>query len=122
MTDPTVLASLAGAAGVVLSGLISFLAVRYTQRSAQRATAASERLERVKVDAEAYESAKATWNEHVAVLRGQVAELRVRVVELEADQARCDQRVLDLTRYSRSLMRLLTENDIAHPSPPGVQR
>lgn len=119
MTDPTVLASLAGALGVVLSGLISYMAVRYTQRQAKAAQDASERLERVKVDAEAYEAAKATWNEHVAALRGQVAELRARVAELEAEQHRCDQRVLDLTRYSRTLMRLLAEHDIAHPAPPG---
>lgn len=120
--DPAVLAAVVGAVSAVVSSLLAYLAIRYTQRSAQRASAESSRLELVKVDAEAYEQARDTWEAHVASLRAQLVDLRARVVELETDQAKCDQRVLDLTRYSRTLMRILAENDIVHPSPPGGSR
>jgi TolA-binding protein len=108
-----------GAAAVVLSALISLAAARYTQRQAQAATEASERLERDKVSAQAYEQARKTWEDHVTSLRGQVAELRSRVSELEITEAQCAQRNLDLIRYSRDLMTLLATNGIPHPTPPG---
>jgi hypothetical protein len=112
--DPAVAAGLA----VVLSALVSLAGVIYTQRATRRAAEDTAALEMRKVDASAYQAARTTWADHVESLRGQVAELRARVLELETAEQRCEQRNIELTRYSRTLIRVLVANGIEHPAPP----
>lgn len=119
--DSTVIVALISSAGVVLAGLITLVGVRYTHRQARTAAEATARLERSKVDAEAYQRARETWTEHVRHLREQVAELRARVDELEDDRTRDRARLREWVDHARSLRRLLDEHEIAHPpAPAGV--
>lgn len=115
--DPAILAVI----GVALSGLMSLAGVVYTVRASRRAAEETAELEERKVDASAYAAARATWAEHVESLQGQVRELRARVTELEDLESRCERRNIELARYSRGLMRLLTAHEIEHPAwPPGA--
>lgn len=130
--DPTVTVAIISAAGVVLAGISTLLGVRFTQRQARRAQDATAALERDKVDATSYESARATWEEHVTSLRAQVAELREearlsrrvgrelrnRVDELETSRSADRRRIRELTDYARGLLRILAEHEIASPPPP----
>ncbi len=116
--DPTVLVALITAAGVVLAGVVTLLGVRYTQRQIARAGEATARLESTKVDAQAYQHARATWQEHVDWLGMQVVELRLRVDELEDGQTEDHRRIRELTDYARRLLRILGEHNIAYPPPP----
>jgi predicted RNase H-like nuclease (RuvC/YqgF family) len=111
--------ALAGSLAVVLSAAITLAGVLYTQRAARRAAEETADLEQRKVDAQAYESAKRTWSEHVEVLRGEVALLRARLRELDTEQERCNQRIMELTRWGRGVVRVLDEREIEHPPLPG---
>jgi predicted RNase H-like nuclease (RuvC/YqgF family) len=130
--DSTVIVAIITAAGVILAGISTLLGVRFTQRQARRAQEATAALERDKVDASAYESARSTWEGHVASLRAQVAELREeaevsrrvgrelrdRVDELETSRSSDRARIRELTDYARDLLRILAEHEITYPAPP----
>jgi len=130
--DPTVTVALISASGVVFAAVLTLLGVRYTQRQTRAAARRTEALERTRVDAQAFENAKATWRENVADLRDRVDELAVendrqratirelrdRVDELESGQDRDRKHIRDLTAYARALLRILGENGIAYPDPP----
>lgn len=130
--DPTVTVAVISGAGVVLAAIFTYAGVRFTQRQSRAAAQATAALERDKVDADAYEAARETWTETVAELRRQVAELReeaetirrggrelrTRVDELESTRAADRQKIRDLTDYARTLLRILSENEITYPEPP----
>lgn len=130
--DPTVVVAIISASGVVLAAVFTLLGVRYTQRQTRAAADRTAALERTRVDAQAFENAKATWRENVADLRERVDELavenerqretirnlRVRVDELESGQDRDRKHIRDLTAYARELLRILGEHGIAYPAPP----
>jgi septal ring factor EnvC (AmiA/AmiB activator) len=130
--DTTVIVAIISASGVVLTAVFTLLGVRYTQRSTRAAARRTEALERTRVDAQAFENAKATWRENVADLRDRVDELavenerqrdtirglRIRIEELETGQDRDRAHIRDLTAYARALLRILGENGIAYPDPP----
>jgi hypothetical protein len=127
--------------GVILAAAFTYGGVRYTQRQSRAAARATADLDRTKVDAAAYESAKTTWERHVDDLQEQVTDLRAQVVELRAEtererrtarelRARVDElehdgrvdraRIRELTDYARDLLRILGEHEISYPSPPGA--
>ncbi len=141
--EPTILVAVISAGGVLLAAVVSLLGVRYTQQqtraAAERANAleaaAAERanaVERSKVDAQAFEHAKATWRENVADLRTRVdelatenerqrttiRELRDRVDTLENGRAADRDRIRELTTWARDVLRILAEHGIAYPPPP----
>jgi TolA-binding protein len=130
--DPTVLVAIVGAAGIVFAGILTLLGVRFTQRQAREAAAATARLERTKVDAAAYDRARATWDEHVDSLREQVADLReeaesarlalrdarIRIDGLEEGRDADRARIRQLTGYARDLLRIMADHEITYPAPP----
>jgi uncharacterized coiled-coil DUF342 family protein len=130
--DTTVAVALISGAGVVLAALFTYAGVRFTQRQSRAAAATTAALERDKVDADAYEAARETWAENAAELRRQVGELRDeatavrrdgrelrgRVDELESTRAADRAKIRDLTDYARTLLRILSENEITYPEPP----
>jgi len=130
--DPTIITALITAGGVVLAALFTLMGVRFTQRATRAAAERTAALERTKVDAQAYESARQTWDEHVDSLREQLAdlredaerqrrtaqELRARVDELEDGRERDRARIRELTSYARQLLRILADHEIPYPPPP----
>lgn len=130
--DPSVVISVIAAGGTVVGAILSYLAVRFTQRSATAAAEASNRLERTKVDAAAYDSAKETWQEHVSSLKERVAELVVRVEQLETQRQRDAERIRELqleqerdrglirelSTWARLVLPLLDDRGITYPPPP----
>jgi predicted RNase H-like nuclease (RuvC/YqgF family) len=130
--DPTIAVALITAAGLVVSAVMVYLGVRFTQRSARAAAAATANLDRAKVDSTAYENARETWAESVTELRRQVAELREdrdtnartvrelrgRVEELETGQSVDRRQIRELADYARRLLRILAEHDLTYPAPP----
>lgn len=130
--DPTVITALIAAGGVILAAVFSLAGVRFTQRATRAAAERTAALERTKVDAQAYENARQTWDEHVDSLREQLADLREeaeqqrraardlrsRVDELEEGRDRDRARIRELTAYARELLRILGEHGIAYPPPP----
>lgn len=130
--DPTVTVALISAAGVILAAVFTLAGVRYTQQQSRAAAERTAALERTKVDAQAYESARGTWEKHIESLRKQLdelsadaerqrqtaRELRQRVDELESGQDRDHARIRELTAYARELLRILSDHGIAYPPPP----
>lgn len=130
--DPTVTVAVITATGVVLAAVITLAGVRFTQRQARAAAEATAALDRAKVDAAAYESARTTWDEHVDSLRQQVADLREeserlrvlardlrgRVDDLEASGRADRARMRELVEYAKGLLRILAEHEISYPQPP----
>lgn len=132
IVDPTVTVALFSAAGVIIAGAMTLAGVRFTQRQARAAADATAALDRAKVDAAAYESARTTWDEHVDSLREQVADLREeserlrglsrdlrsRVDDLETAGRADRARFRELVDYARVLLRIMGEYEIAYPPPP----
>lgn len=118
--------ALLGLAGSVVTAWLVWRGVRFTQAQAARASTQTAQIERVKVDAAAYESARETWEDMVAGLRAQVdwltqgqAALRGRVDELEFARKEDQRRINVLTEWARVLLRWLRDNQITgHPEPP----
>ena len=118
--EPGVLTSVLTTIGVMVTAACGYLGVRYTHRSARAAAADARRNERIRVEAEAFASAKLTWQEQVTSLRDEVRELRGRVGELEGGRG-TDRRVIwELTIYARDLLRILAEHRLPYPPPPSV--
>lgn len=78
------------AIGTVVLGLLTYLGVRVSGRSAVKAAEVTSRAAEVTVQAQAYGDALKIWIETVDDLRGQVIGFRGRLVEME--------RSLDTTR------------------------
>jgi uncharacterized membrane-anchored protein YhcB (DUF1043 family) len=137
--DSSIVISILAAVGTAIGSVLTYLGIRFTQRSAARAAEATQRLETTKVSAEAYEAAKETWKEHVDSLKERVSELVVRVQQLEDQRNRDSERIADLKveqerdrslirqlqlenqqviSFARVLLRILGEHNIPYPSPP----
>lgn len=131
--DATVVVALITVGGVLFTAFTTLAGVRFTQRQARAAADRAAELDRQKVNAEAYDKARATWDQHVESLRTQVGELREeserlrtaarelrgRVDELESGRSLDRRRIRELTDYARTLLRILGEHEIAYPPPPG---
>jgi len=133
--DPTLSGAIVTTIGVVLAAVFTYAGVRFTQRSARAAQDRTDELDKSKVDAAAYESARRTWDEHVDSLRAQVndlrdeserlrvvtRELRDRVDELENGRAADRARIRELTAWCRAVVEILDAHEINYPSlPAGV--
>lgn len=132
MDSPLVVALL-GALGSIIA---VFIANRFTTRSARKAQERAAEIESTKVDAQAYERARESYDAALttqtrrivdlqkemvddrAEYRSEIADCRARIREL--DQARRDDRehIRALVAYLRVLIGILRKHDIAFPDPP----
>lgn len=123
--NPNVLTTILSASGGVIGAILTFLGARYTQRSAAKAQATAQEIERQKVDAQAYSEARKIWDQVIEDLHSQVAfqrkqldDFRNRLEDVEQKRAGDRKAIHELSEYIRDLLALLKEHNIAPPVPP----
>jgi septal ring factor EnvC (AmiA/AmiB activator) len=125
--------------GAIVTALCAYLGVRVNARNAKQAQAKAAEIERTKIDAAAYDSAREIWDAVIGDLRDQVADqrkelaalrasvskyhvemnkLRDRLEDLETKRAGDRRAIHTITEYARALLRLLKDNGIAPPPAP----
>ncbi len=130
-------AEILSVAGVVAAALIAFAGARLTSHRAREADAEATRVERERVDVEAYNQAKQTWLGHLEELRGRVddqqGEIQALRGELASERtareqqdgaigdlnrrvAHYEQRIRAMVRYIVQLRQQLV--DAGHHPPP----
>lgn len=124
------------AGGAVGAAWLGARALRWVNRKAAEAAAASADLEKRKVDRDEWETLLDEWRKDVRELRRlrsedraqfdtELRECRARIVQLEADREQDRTRIRRLStdlqvisEWSRRLIRLLRSNNIDYPAPP----
>jgi septal ring factor EnvC (AmiA/AmiB activator) len=125
--------------GAIVTALCTYLGVRLNARNAKQAQTKTSEIERTKIDAAAYDSAREIWDavindlrEQVADQRKELSELRVsiskyhneigklrdRLEDLETKRAGDRRAIHTITTYALQLLRLLKDNGIAPPPAP----
>lgn len=127
------------AVGAIITAIGGYFGVRINARNAKQAHAITVEIERSKIDAEAYDSAREIWDALINDLRNQVADqrkelaelrrviarsnaevnkLRDRLEDLEAKRAVDHQMIQTVINYARQLRQLLKSNGISAPPAP----
>jgi Tfp pilus assembly protein PilN len=135
MTDQ-IITSAISVSGVIISALLVYLGVRYTQRQAAQAQertadTEAERVDLARLDAMAKEITRLDQRyaeadtRHIAQIRqlrrdhdSELRALRGRVDEVEQAHARARTEIRTLAEYARGLLRLLQHAGISYPPPP----
>lgn len=111
--------------GVLLTVLGGYFGVRFTAKVSDKAQKSTTEIERSKVDAAAYSSARDIWGSLIDDLRDQIAGqrdelrlLRQRIDCLEQNRHSDRQEIRERDDYIAVLRRLLRKAAIEHPDPP----
>lgn len=123
----------------LITGLLTYLGMRLSQRQAVKAQEVTSEIERSKADSQAYTEARQTWDSLIRDLRNQVKDQRTDLAEMrgkltaqnkvagefhtrleDMEQKRRGDRVAIhvLTEYARQLLWVLRENNIQPPPTP----
>jgi hypothetical protein len=94
--DPQLQTALLTAIGTVLVGLLSYLGVRFTQRQVSKAAKRTAEIEQEKVDAAAYQEARAIWDDLIKDMREQIADQRSQLTELRGETGDLRKRLAEL--------------------------
>lgn len=124
MNEPVLVAVLT-LAGVLLTVLGGYFGVRATTKVSDKAQKSQSEIEKSKVDAAAYASAREIWGSLIDDLRDQIAGqrdelrlLRQRIDCLEQNRHTDRQDLQKRDDYISVLRRLLRKAAIEHPDPP----
>jgi septal ring factor EnvC (AmiA/AmiB activator) len=139
LSDSSPIVVVLSAAGTVIVAILGYLGMRINARNAKAAQTSTAELERSKIDAAAYDSAREIWDSVINDLRRQVADqhkelaalrtlvskyhteigdLRDRIEDLETKRAGDRRAIHAITTYARQLLQLLKVNGIAPPPAP----
>jgi septal ring factor EnvC (AmiA/AmiB activator) len=120
--------------GTALTALGLLAGVIYTQRQVRKAQARTAEIEKAKVDAGSYETARKNFESIIGAQGLRIDRLakelddmyeerdsmKKRIDELEAARQIDERNIRILAMYCRRLMNLLEQNGLAYPTPPPV--
>lgn len=118
--------------GTVITALGLLAGVIYTQLQVRRAQARTAEIEKAKVDAGSYETARKNFESIIAAQSTRLDRLarelddcsedmdsmRKRVSDLEIQREQDAQTMRTVVNYCRSLLRILRNTEVVYPEPP----
>ena len=120
--------------GTIITALGLLAGVIYTQLQVKRAQARTAEIEKAKVDAASYETARKNFESIIAAQSTRLDRLsreldecsedmdsmRKRITELEMLREKDAQTTRTVANYARSLLRILRTTEVVYPEPPLV--